>query len=185
MNNLLIYHSQYNPQHIKLYTNLTPKNPFKNTIEWLYDQLTTQLNSIGMKKNTILYDLATDDISIIVRGETMTYETAESLYQSLLLNAGLRLLSVNVHDTQLSPKKSSLRTSEADVGGATSTSDVVNTGDVVHVATDIVSTGDVVNVVNTAKQEPWIYLHVENAIFPNAIKRKSRGYPLYCCGNEC
>lgn len=168
MNNLLIYHSQYNPQHIKLYTNLTPKNPFKNTIEWLYDQLTTQLNTIGMKKTSILYDLATDDISIIVRGETMTYETAETLYQSLLLNAGLRLLSVNVHDTQLSPKKSSLRTS----GAADPTGSV-------NLTTDVVNTGDV------GKQEPWIYLHVENAIFPNAIKRKCRGYPLYCCGNEC
>jgi hypothetical protein len=40
MNNLLVYHSGYNPKHMKRYTDLTPKNPFKDTIEWLYVQLT-------------------------------------------------------------------------------------------------------------------------------------------------
>ena len=93
-NNLLVHHSGYDPKHIKCYNELTPKEPFKSTIEWYYTEIGRQLHKLGFKRFTLNYDLATDQIHVILHDQLMHLDVAEYLHERLLDAAGLKVTSV-------------------------------------------------------------------------------------------
>lgn len=97
MNNLLVYHSRYSPKVLKPYTKLTPKEPFKSTIEFLHQEVNDILKTFGFRNITVLYDLATDTVKVIIKRSVMEQKTAEKVNQILLERCGLRIESVNVH----------------------------------------------------------------------------------------
>lgn len=82
---------------LKPYTKLTPKEPFKSTIEFLHQEVNDILKTFGFRNITVLYDLATDTVKVIIKRSVMEQKTAEKVNQILLERCGLRIESVNVH----------------------------------------------------------------------------------------